>query len=93
MGVFRNGLKWIYAIKWTMINFINWPAEYDQIQKNTQKGKKFDSVLPELCLALTSNYYYCCLQSDKQKWDNKKIGTLYNLKYLVQSSSKNKIND
>ena len=23
-----------------------------------------------LCLALTGNYYYCCLQSDKQKWDN-----------------------
>lgn len=47
-----------------------------------------------LCLALTSNYYYCCLQSDKQKWDNTKIGTLHRfVKYLVQSSSKNKIND
>ena len=44
-----------------------------------------------LCLALTSNYY--CLQSDKQKWDNKKIGTLYNVNCRVQSSSKNKIND
>lgn len=46
-----------------------------------------------LCLVLTSNYYYCCLQSDKQKWDNKKIGTLHHVKDLVQSSSKNKIND
>ena len=46
-----------------------------------------------LCLALTGNYYYCCLQSDKQKWDYKKMGTLHNAKYLVQIPSKNKIND